>query len=103
MSAGPTCPTWQRDLGGGRARLNRDVFDPVRRRANIEKTPALLALINVNSPLRYDDRMLGALMTYAEANQARNRHAIPDGRGNVAMASPARSRSRRQKLWRGSR
>jgi trimethylamine---corrinoid protein Co-methyltransferase len=38
-------------------------------RANIEQTPALLALINVNSPLRYDDRMLGALMTYAEANQ----------------------------------
>jgi trimethylamine--corrinoid protein Co-methyltransferase len=38
-------------------------------RANIEKTPALLALVNVNSPLRYDDRMLGALMTYAEANQ----------------------------------
>ena len=38
-------------------------------RANIEKTPALLALINVNSPLRYDDRMLGALMTYAEAGQ----------------------------------
>src|SRR3982075_2499798 len=38
-------------------------------RANIEKTPALLALVNVNSPLPYDDRMLGALMTYAEANQ----------------------------------
>jgi len=38
-------------------------------RANIEKTPALLALVNVNSPLRYDDRMLGALITYAEANQ----------------------------------
>src|SRR5437879_7737391 len=38
-------------------------------RASIEKTPALLALVNVNSPLRYDDRMLGALMTYAEANQ----------------------------------
>ena len=38
-------------------------------RPNIEKTPALLALVNVNSPLRYDDRMLGALMTYAEANQ----------------------------------
>jgi trimethylamine--corrinoid protein Co-methyltransferase len=38
-------------------------------RANIEKTPALLALVNVNSPLRYDDRMLGALMTYAEAGQ----------------------------------
>src|SRR6202011_2075034 len=38
-------------------------------RANIAKPPALLALVNVNSPLRYDDRMLGALMTYAEANQ----------------------------------
>lgn len=38
-------------------------------RANIEKTAALLALVNVNSPLRYDDRMLGALLTYAEANQ----------------------------------
>src|SRR2546426_1082523 len=38
-------------------------------RANIEKTPALLALVNVNSPLRYDDRMLGALLEYAAANQ----------------------------------
>ena len=38
-------------------------------RPNIEKTPALLALINVNSPLRYDDRMLGALMEYAAAGQ----------------------------------
>ncbi len=38
-------------------------------RASIEKTPGLLALVNVNSPLRYDDRMLGALMTYAEARQ----------------------------------
>ncbi len=38
-------------------------------RQNIEKTPALLALINVNSPLRYDDRMLGALMEYAAAGQ----------------------------------
>src|SRR5437588_10893697 len=38
-------------------------------RASIEKTPALLALVNVNSPLRYDDRMLGALVTYAQANQ----------------------------------
>ena len=38
-------------------------------RDKIEKTPALLALVNVNSPLRYDDRMLGALMEYASANQ----------------------------------
>ncbi|HYM49475.1 MAG TPA: trimethylamine methyltransferase family protein [Candidatus Limnocylindrales bacterium] len=38
-------------------------------RDRIEKTPALLALINVNSPMRFDDRMLGALMEYAAANQ----------------------------------
>ncbi|TMF89827.1 MAG: trimethylamine methyltransferase family protein [Chloroflexi bacterium] len=38
-------------------------------REAIEKTPALLALVNVNSPLRYDDRMLGALLEYAAANQ----------------------------------
>jgi len=38
-------------------------------REKIEKTPALLALVNVNSPLRYDDRMLGALIEYASANQ----------------------------------
>src|SRR5207248_5647265 len=28
------------------------------------------SLINVNSPLRYDDRMLAALVEYAQANQA---------------------------------
>ena len=38
-------------------------------RDKIEKTPAVLSLINVNSPLRYDDRMLGALLEYSEAGQ----------------------------------
>ena len=38
-------------------------------RDRILETPALLALVNVNSPLRYDDRMLGALIEYASANQ----------------------------------
>src|SRR5712691_4994141 len=38
-------------------------------RENIEKTPAVISLINVNSPLRYDDRMLGALLEYSEAGQ----------------------------------
>jgi len=36
----------------------------------IEETPASISLINVNSPLRYDDRMLSALVAYAKANQA---------------------------------
>jgi trimethylamine---corrinoid protein Co-methyltransferase len=36
----------------------------------IEATPASISLINVNSPLRYDDRMLSALMEYARAGQA---------------------------------
>jgi len=37
---------------------------------SIEETPAMISLINVNSPLRYDDRMLGALIEYAKRNQA---------------------------------
>src|SRR6478672_10436225 len=36
----------------------------------LEETPAVISLINVNSPLRYDDRMLSALLEYARANQA---------------------------------
>src|SRR3954465_11532011 len=38
-------------------------------REAIETTPASISLINVNSPLRYDDRMLSALMEYARAGQ----------------------------------
>jgi trimethylamine---corrinoid protein Co-methyltransferase len=36
----------------------------------IERTPASVSLINVNSPLRFDDRMLAALHEYVKANQA---------------------------------
>jgi trimethylamine---corrinoid protein Co-methyltransferase len=39
-------------------------------RAAIEQTPATISLINVNSPLRYDDRMLSAMLEYNKANQA---------------------------------
>src|SRR5438552_15483536 len=39
-------------------------------RESIEETPAVISLINVNSPLRYDDRMLAALLEYTKANQA---------------------------------
>ncbi len=38
-------------------------------RAAIEQTPCLTAIINVNSPLRYDGRMLDALLEYAAAGQ----------------------------------
>jgi trimethylamine--corrinoid protein Co-methyltransferase len=37
---------------------------------SLEANPAIISLINVNSPLRYDDRMLSALLAYAKANQA---------------------------------
>jgi trimethylamine--corrinoid protein Co-methyltransferase len=37
---------------------------------SLEETPAIISLINVNSPLRYDDRMLSALVEYARAGQA---------------------------------
>jgi trimethylamine--corrinoid protein Co-methyltransferase len=39
-------------------------------RAAMEKDPALLSLINVSSPRRYDDRMLGDMLVYARARQA---------------------------------
>ena len=39
-------------------------------RESIEKTTASVSLINVNSPLRFDDRMLGALHEYVKRNQA---------------------------------
>jgi trimethylamine--corrinoid protein Co-methyltransferase len=39
-------------------------------RESLEETPAIISLINVNSPLRYDDRMLAALLEYARAGQA---------------------------------
>ena len=39
-------------------------------RDSLEQTPAIISLINVNSPLRYDDRMLSALLEYAKAGQA---------------------------------
>ena len=36
---------------------------------SLDKTPAIISLINVNSPLRYDDRMLSAMLEYNRANQ----------------------------------
>src|SRR3954447_23346335 len=37
---------------------------------SIETTPASISLINCNSPLRWDDRMLSAMLEYNRANQA---------------------------------
>jgi trimethylamine--corrinoid protein Co-methyltransferase len=36
----------------------------------IQQTPGILSLINASSPLRFDDRMFGALEVYARARQA---------------------------------
>jgi trimethylamine--corrinoid protein Co-methyltransferase len=36
----------------------------------LDESPAIISLINVNSPLRYDDRMLAALVEYAKRGQA---------------------------------
>ena len=38
-------------------------------RENIERDPVMISLINVNSPLRYDERMLGAMFEYVRAGQ----------------------------------
>ena len=39
-------------------------------REAIEAKPASISLININSPLRFDDRMLSAMLTYNRSNQA---------------------------------
>ncbi len=39
-------------------------------REAIERAPVSISLINVNSPLRYDDRMLAAMLEYVKAAQA---------------------------------
>jgi trimethylamine--corrinoid protein Co-methyltransferase len=38
-------------------------------REAIEERPAMLSIINANSPLRFDDRMLGSLLVLADARQ----------------------------------
>ena len=38
-------------------------------RETIEKTPATISIINCNSPMRWDERMLEAQLVYSEANQ----------------------------------
>src|SRR6266487_2087074 len=38
-------------------------------RESVEQTPATISLINCNSPLRWDDRMLDAQFEYNQANQ----------------------------------
>jgi trimethylamine--corrinoid protein Co-methyltransferase len=56
-----------------RSRCRRSCSAAARRieagRARIEETPATISLINCNSPLRWDDRMLEAQFEYCAANQ----------------------------------
>ena len=54
-SAVPRWTPWQEILFGGRAA--------------IEAVPAMISLINCNSPLRWDDRMLDAQFEYCAASQ----------------------------------
>ena len=46
-----------------------NVAEMVFGRESIEQTPCVISLINVNSPLRYDDRMLASMFEYVRANQ----------------------------------
>ena len=57
--------------GPNARRHDRDGRDPVRRaRGDRARRRSSISLINVNSPLRYDDRMLAAMFEYVKANQA---------------------------------
>ena len=77
-----------------RRRHDRDERDPVRRRARRSSAaPVTISLINVNSPLRFDDRMLAAMLEYNRAEPGRDHHAVPaDGR-DVAGHRPGVARA----------
>ena len=52
----------------------------------LRESPALFGVINANSPLRFDGRMLDSLLVLAEARQVRRRHAVhPDGRDGPGL------------------
>jgi trimethylamine--corrinoid protein Co-methyltransferase len=55
-----------REIAGDYVKMAAIVFGG---REAIQKSPVFSAVVNVNSPLRYDDRMLGGLITYARAGQ----------------------------------
>ena len=78
--------------GRQRRRHHRDGLDPVRRRGRrSSRRPASISLINCNSPLRWDDRMLEAQFEYSAAGAARRADAVhPDGR-DVAGDDPGRA------------
>ena len=70
-------------------------------RESIEQTPCVISLINVNSPLRYDDRMLAALLRVRARQPAGDRDAVPaDGRDVAGLgrrdARPADGRGARR-------
>ena len=52
-------------------------------REAIEAEPALLGIVNPNSPLIWDFRMTDALIAWAEANAARGGDPVPAGRRHV--------------------
>src|SRR5215218_8537685 len=56
----------QLDSAGGTVGMGEILFGS---REAIEETPVSISLINVNSPLRYDDRMLAAMLEYVRAGQ----------------------------------
>ncbi len=62
-------------------------------REAIEQTPAVISLINVNSPLRYDDRMLAAMFEYVRAGQPVVHHAVPAHGRDVAGVGPGVARA----------
>ena len=62
-------------------------------REAIERAPVSISLINVNSPLRYDDRMLGAMLEYVRAEPGGRDDAVPAHGCDVAGLDPGGARA----------
>ncbi|HVG74008.1 MAG TPA: trimethylamine methyltransferase family protein, partial [Thermoleophilaceae bacterium] len=58
----------------------------------IQRAPVSISLINCNSPLRWDDRMLSAMLEYNRTNQAVVTTPSPHGR-DVAGVDPGHARA----------
>ena len=73
-------------------------------REAIERSPVVISLINVNSPLRYDDRMLAAMLEYNRAGQpVVITPFLLMGAMSPVTRSRRRSSSRWPRRWPGSR
>ena len=83
----------QRGLGRARPRHARAcATSRSAAREAIEQTPVVISLVNCNSPLRWDDRMIESAAGVPPRQPARRHHAVPAHGRDVARLHPGDAR-----------